>query len=61
MSAALLLLGVDGGTIGAKALFVDVAGRIVAEHTVGYDVLTPRPLWAEHCSYTVRSPALGGR
>jgi hypothetical protein len=33
----------------------------VAEHTVGYDVLTPRPLWAEHCSYTVRSPALGGR
>lgn len=40
-------LGVDVGTTGAKALVARADGSIVAEATAGYDVLTPRALWAE--------------
>lgn len=47
MSDPPLLLGVDVGTTGAKALLATPSGEIVAEHTTHYDVLTPRPLWAE--------------
>lgn len=42
-----LFLGVDVGTTGAKALLADAAGRIVAENSASYEVLTPRILWAE--------------
>lgn len=41
------VLGVDVGTTGAKAVVTTAAGKIVAQHTVEYGVLTPRPLWAE--------------
>lgn len=47
MTGAPLLLGVDVGTTGAKALLATPAGDIVAEHTAHYDILTPRMLWAE--------------
>jgi xylulokinase len=42
-----LLLGVDVGTTAAKAVLTDEAGALLAEHQAGYDVLTPKPLWAE--------------
>ena len=42
-----LLVGVDVGTTGAKATVVAAGGRILAERTASYDVLTPQPLWAE--------------
>jgi xylulokinase len=41
------LVGVDVGTTGAKAVVARAGGRIVAEHAASYEVLTPRPLWAE--------------
>lgn len=45
--SAPLLVGVDVGTTGAKATVVEAGGRILAEHAASYEVLTPRPLWAE--------------
>lgn len=42
-----LLLGLDVGTSGAKALLIDEAGNVVAEATNSYPMSTPRPLWAE--------------
>ena len=41
------LLGVDVGTTGAKALLVDISGRVVARAIHEYPLLTPRPGWAE--------------
>ncbi len=45
--AAPLLLGVDAGTSGLKAVLLDEAGRTVDEATVSYQFLTPRPGWSE--------------
>jgi xylulokinase len=42
-----LLLGIDIGTTGSKALLVDGGGQVVAEATFDYPMFTPRPLWAE--------------
>lgn len=42
-----LLLGIDVGTSGTKALVIDAGGRIVAEAMTEYPMDTPRPLWAE--------------
>ncbi|MEO8288031.1 MAG: xylulokinase [Chloroflexota bacterium] len=42
-----LLLGIDIGTSGSKALLIDVHGAIVASATFDYPMFTPRPLWAE--------------
>ena len=41
------IIGVDIGTQSTKALLVDRAGAIVAQHAHGYQVDTPKPLWAE--------------
>lgn len=41
------VIGVDIGTQSTKALLVDAEGRIVAQHSHGYKVDTPRPRWAE--------------
>lgn len=41
------VIGVDIGTQSTKALLADRTGRIVAQHSIGYRVDTPRPLWAE--------------
>ncbi|MGK5078050.1 FGGY-family carbohydrate kinase [Janthinobacterium sp. HLX7-2] len=41
------VIGVDIGTQSTKALLVDCKGAIVAQHAHGYQVDTPRPLWAE--------------
>ncbi|MBO8161461.1 MAG: FGGY-family carbohydrate kinase [Thermosipho sp. (in: Bacteria)] len=41
------LLGVDIGTQGTKAVLVDINGKIISEASSGYDVMTPKPNWAE--------------
>ncbi|MBM3116138.1 FGGY-family carbohydrate kinase [Jeongeupia naejangsanensis] len=41
------VIGVDIGTQSTKALLVDAGGAIIAQHAQGYQVDTPRPLWAE--------------
>ena len=41
------VIGVDIGTQSTKALVVDGRGRIVAQHSHGYKVDTPKPRWAE--------------
>lgn len=41
------VIGIDIGTQSTKALVIDRQGRILAEHSQGYRVDTPRPLWAE--------------
>jgi xylulokinase len=42
-----LLLGLDIGTTGAKALLIDESGAVRASATVDYPLLTPRRLWSE--------------
>lgn len=45
--SAELLLGLDVGTTGLKALLVDRTGGVVAEALSEYPMSSPRPLWAE--------------
>ena len=42
-----LLLGIDIGTSSSKGVLVDLAGRIIAEHSVAHSYDMPRPGWAE--------------
>lgn len=42
-----MLLGIDIGTSGAKAVIIDVEGNSVASATCEYPMYTPRPLWCE--------------
>ncbi|RYX82531.1 xylulokinase [bacterium] len=42
-----LLLGIDIGTSGTKAIAVDESGKLVASASAEYELLTPQPLWAE--------------
>jgi len=42
-----LLLGLDVGTSGAKAVLVAEDGRVVASAAEEYPLSTPRPLWSE--------------
>ena len=46
-SVAQLLLGIDVGTSGLKALVLDSAGAAVDEANVPYDTATPHPGWTE--------------
>lgn len=41
------LIGIDIGTSATKVLLIDEAGAILARHTAGYPLSTPRPGWAE--------------
>jgi len=41
------LIGTDIGTSGTKSVLMDTKGRILAQALREYDVLTPKPLWAE--------------
>ncbi|MEA2573881.1 MAG: xylulokinase [Chloroflexia bacterium] len=45
--AGKLLLGVDIGTSGSKAVLIDADGSVLATGTGDYPMYTPRPLWAE--------------
>lgn len=40
-------LGVDIGTLGTKSVLVNLCGQIIASDYEEYEVLTPKPLWAE--------------
>ena len=42
-----LLLGIDVGTSGAKALVCDERGRVLATATAEYPLSAPQPLWSE--------------
>ena len=42
-----LLLGIDVGTTGAKAVLIDAAGTLQHSVTTEYPLATPQPLWAE--------------
>ena len=48
--ASAYVLGVDIGTQSTKALLVDGAGRILAQHSHAYQPDTPRALWAEQAA-----------
>jgi len=41
------LLGTDIGTSGTKTVMMDLDGNLIAQDLQEYDVLTPKPLWAE--------------
>lgn len=41
------LLGTDIGTSGTKTILTDTKGRLIAQDLQEYNVLTPKPLWAE--------------
>jgi xylulokinase len=41
------LLGIDIGTSGTKVLAIDESGKVAATASAEYELLTPRPLWAE--------------
>lgn len=41
------LIGTDIGTSGTKSILMNTAGQLIAQDLKEYDVLTPRPLWAE--------------
>ncbi|HEX9116359.1 MAG TPA: FGGY family carbohydrate kinase, partial [Anaerolineae bacterium] len=42
-----MLIGIDLGTSGVKALAIDENGRLLASATEEYPLHTPRPLWTE--------------
>jgi xylulokinase len=42
-----MLIGIDIGTSGAKAIAIDEDGKVVASATEEYGLDTPRPLWSE--------------
>jgi len=41
------LIGTDIGTSGTKSILMDTSGKLIAQDLQEYDVLTPKPLWAE--------------
>lgn len=41
------LIGTDIGTSGTKSILMDTKGNLIAQDLQQYDVLTPKPLWAE--------------
>ncbi|MDU1845832.1 MAG: FGGY-family carbohydrate kinase [Niallia nealsonii] len=41
------LLGTDIGTSGTKTILMDTDGNLIAQDLQEYDILTPKPLWAE--------------
>jgi len=47
MPDKVLLLGIDVGTTGCKAVLIDDAGQAVADATHEYPLSTPRPGWSE--------------
>jgi xylulokinase len=42
-----ITVGIDVGTTGARGVAVDEAGAVVATSASGYELRTPKPLWAE--------------
>ncbi|MFX0098147.1 MAG: FGGY-family carbohydrate kinase [Candidatus Hodarchaeota archaeon] len=42
-----VLIGTDIGTLGTKTIAVSVEGEIIAQDYIGYDIITPKPGWAD--------------
>ena len=42
-----MLVGIDIGTSGTKALAIDTDGSILGAATVGHSLQTPQPGWSE--------------
>ena len=42
-----MLLGLDVGTTGARAIAIDAAGNVIASASAHYPLLSPRPGWTE--------------
>ncbi len=42
-----MLIGLDIGTTGARAVAIDLDGDVLATATEGYPLETPRPGWTE--------------
>ena len=47
MAAEPVLVGIDVGTTGVKAVAVSLSGEVVARAEIGYELQIPRPGWAE--------------
>jgi xylulokinase len=41
------LIGTDIGTSGTKSIIMDTDGNLISQDLQEYDILTPKPLWAE--------------
>lgn len=54
-----VLLAIDVGTSGARALAFDLDGHLLLEVRRGYPIITPAPGWAEQDAALWRSAALG--
>ena len=52
------LIGLDIGTTGCKAIAFDHQGKILAQASQEYDILTPQPGWAEQDAELVFERAL---
>ena len=53
-----IVIGLDVGTSGSKALAVDETGRVVATALVEYPLLSPKPNWAEQAPADWKRAAL---
>lgn len=42
-----VLLGTDIGTLGTKTIACTVEGKVLAEDYIGYEIVTPKPGWAD--------------
>jgi xylulokinase len=40
-------IGIDTSTTASKALVIDEQGTVIATHSYGHELATPRPLWSE--------------
>ena len=47
MTSQRLLLGIDISTTGAKALLINLDGRVITSATTALNLSTPHPLWSE--------------
>ena len=47
MTRSPVVLGIDAGTSGVKALLVDASGSVIAAHTTPLELAAPQPGWAE--------------
>ena len=47
MNRSPVVLGIDAGTSGVKALLVDASGSVIAAHTTPLELAAPQPGWAE--------------
>nr|MDO8115252.1 FGGY family carbohydrate kinase [Candidatus Sigynarchaeota archaeon] len=47
MPSSDVLIGTDIGTLSTKSIACTVEGRVIAEDNIAYDIVTPKPGWAE--------------